>query len=71
MNISDSIVELEKESDAVLQNASQGARSSLAVLKGLLGVLKDSLQTLQTNYLDSWKRRAKRSVYTGMPKEVH
>ena len=71
VNISDSIMELERESDAVFQNASLGA-SPLAVLKGLLGELKDSLQTLQINYLDSWRRRAKRNekFNTGMLKEA-
>ena len=71
VNISDSIVELERESDAVFQNVPQDS-SHLAVLKGLLGELKDSLQTLQIDYLDSWRRRAKRNVEynTGVLKET-
>ena len=72
VNISDSIVELERESDAVFQNVPQDS-SHLAVLKGLLGELKDSLQTLQINYLDSWRKRAKRNVEfnTGVLKETY
>ena len=71
VNISDSIVELERESDAVFQNASQDS-SHLEVLKGLIGELKESLQTLQINYLDSWRRRAKRNekFNTGILKEA-